>query len=155
MFLFIYLFLFWANYCCSFIRFQKKKKKKINLVGCSASHYNINLLMPSGLCYLNSPDLSISNKKGVWLIFIYSYHVLEIPVYNANRVDPGQTPRFAASDLDQQSLQMLGINGLTLFNTGLSGFVKQNSSPVLLDFHKTSQKWPALWVAMFDLFLSN
>ena len=54
--------------------------------------------MPSGLFYLESLDRSISNKRGVWLVFIITMFI-EIPVFNANSVDPDQTPRCAASDL--------------------------------------------------------
>ena len=54
--------------------------------------------MPSGLFYLESLDRSISNKRGVWLVFIITLFI-EIPVFNANSIDPDQTPRCAASDL--------------------------------------------------------
>ena len=42
--------------------------------------------------------------QGVWLVFTTTYmyvHVcfIEIPVYNANRVDPAQTPHSATFDL--------------------------------------------------------
>ena len=50
--------------------------------------------MPNGLSYLNYLDRSISYIRGVWLIFIIIMSEL-----NANRVEPEQTPRSAASDL--------------------------------------------------------
>ena len=54
--------------------------------------------MPSGLFYLNTLDWSIPNRRVVWVIFIFTIFI-EIPVSNAKRVDPYQTPRFPASDL--------------------------------------------------------
>ena len=38
-------------------------------------------------------------EAGVWLVFIFTIYCIEIPVFNANSVDPDQTPRSAASDL--------------------------------------------------------
>ena len=48
--------------------------------------------------YRNSLDRSISNTRGVWLVYLLPCFI-EIPVFNANSVDPDQTPRSAASDL--------------------------------------------------------
>ena len=42
------------------------------------------------------------------------YHVLKIPVCNANSVDPDQTPRFAASDLGLHCLSMSLLWGIRL-----------------------------------------
>ena len=59
---------------------------------------SLNPFTPSGLFYLKSLDKSISYIRGVWL-FLSSPCFIEIPVFNANNVDPDQTPRYAASDL--------------------------------------------------------
>ena len=44
--------------------------------------------------HLNSLDRSISIRRGLWLVLIISMFI-EIPVFNANSVDPDQTPRYA------------------------------------------------------------
>ena len=54
--------------------------------------------MPSGFFYLNSLDQSISSFRGVWSALIITMFY-EMPVINANSVEPDQTPRSAASDL--------------------------------------------------------
>ena len=61
--------------------------------------------MPSGLFYLSSLDKSISYIRGVWLVLLLSCFV-EISEINANRVDPDQTPRSAASDLGLHCLSV-------------------------------------------------
>ena len=65
----------------------------------------INPFMLDGLFYLHSSDRSISNIRGVWLAFITSMFI-EIPVFNANSVDPDQTPHSAASNLSLHCLPM-------------------------------------------------
>ena len=54
--------------------------------------------MPSGRFYLSSLDQSISSLSSVWLVVLLLCFI-EMPVINANSVDPDQTPRSAASDL--------------------------------------------------------
>ena len=54
--------------------------------------------MPNELFQLNSLDRSISSTRGVWLFLLIPCFI-EIPVFNANSVDPDQTPRSVASDL--------------------------------------------------------
>ena len=61
--------------------------------------------MPNEFFYLNSLDRSISNKRSAWLVFLLPCFI-EIPVVNANSVDPDQTPQNAASDLGLHCLQM-------------------------------------------------
>ena len=78
--------------------------------------------MPSGLLYLHSPDWSISNIRGVWLVLLLSCFK-QIPVFNANNVDPDQTPRSAASDLGLHCLPMS-----LLWDTRLKWFKKLNLS---------------------------
>ena len=39
-------------------------------------------------------------------VIVFFYNFLEIPVYNANRVYPGRTPRSVASNLGLRYLQM-------------------------------------------------
>ena len=80
---------------------------------------HINPFMPNGLFYLHSSNRPISNIRGVWLVvFFLSPCFIEIPVFNANSVDPDQTPRSAASDLGLHCLLMsllwdaIGLNGL-------------------------------------------
>ena len=56
---------------------------------------------------LNSFDRSIFNRTGVGLLFIIILPCFrEIPVLNANSVDPDQTSRSVASDMGLQSLPM-------------------------------------------------
>ena len=45
--------------------------------------------MPNELFYLNTLDKSFSNRKGVWFVLLLPCF-LEIPVLNANSVDPDQ-----------------------------------------------------------------
>ena len=52
----------------------------------------------NGLSYLNCLDMSISNRRGVWVVFIIAMFN-EISVLNTNSVDPDQTPRSVGSDL--------------------------------------------------------
>ena len=59
--------------------------------------------MPSGLFYINFLTRSILYIWGVWLLLLC---FIAIPVVNANSVDPGQTPRSAASDLGLHCLHM-------------------------------------------------
>ena len=54
--------------------------------------------------FLSSSDRFISYIEGVWLVFITMF--VEISEFNANSVDPDQTPRSAASDLGLYFLQM-------------------------------------------------
>ena len=65
----------------------------------------LNPFMLSGLFYLESLDKSISNIRGVWLVFLLPRYT-EIPVLIANSVDADQTPQNAASDLDLHCLPM-------------------------------------------------
>ena len=59
---------------------------------------SFNPIMSSGLLYLNSLDCSISNRRGVWLVFISTIFI-EIPVFSANSVYPSQAQRSLVSDL--------------------------------------------------------
>ena len=52
----------------------------------------MNPFMPSGLFFFNSLDRSISSKRGVWLVLLLPWFT-DIPLFNANSVDPDQTPR--------------------------------------------------------------
>ena len=61
--------------------------------------------MPNGVFYLYSSSRYTSNIRCVWLVFIIPW-VTEIPVFNANSVDPDQTPQNAASDLGLHCLPM-------------------------------------------------
>ena len=67
--------------------------------------------MSSGLFYLNSLYQSISSLRGVWSVLIITMFI-EMPVVNANSVDPDQTPRSAASDLGLHCLSVtpLGVS---------------------------------------------
>ena len=64
-----------------------------------------NRFMPSKLFYLMTWDRSISNLRGVWLRFIFIL-ISDVSVFNANSVDPDQTPRSVASDLGLNCLPM-------------------------------------------------
>ena len=61
--------------------------------------------MPSGLFYINSLDWSISNRRDVRSVLL-KVCIIKIPVINANSVEPNQTPRSVASDLDLHCLPM-------------------------------------------------
>ena len=61
--------------------------------------------MPNEISYLRVLDWSISNRRDVWLVLLVPCFK-EIPVFNANSLDPDQTPRSAASDLDLDCLPM-------------------------------------------------
>ena len=64
---------------------------------------HLNPFMPSGSFYFNILDRFISYIRGFWLVFIMPWFV-ELSEPNANSVDPDQTPRSAASDLDVHCL---------------------------------------------------
>ena len=61
--------------------------------------------MTRGLFYLNSLDQCISNKGGAWVVFSVIC-IIKIRVFNANIIDPDQTPHSVASDLCLHCLQM-------------------------------------------------
>ena len=61
--------------------------------------------MPSEFFYLNSLDRSISSKRVSGKCLLLPWFT-EIPVLNANSVDPDQTPGSAASDLGLHCLPM-------------------------------------------------
>ena len=82
-----------------------------------------NPFIPNGLFSL---DRSIPYKKGAWLVFIISCFV-EISVLNGNSVDPDQTPRSAASDLDLHCLPMS-----LLWDARLKWEVKPKSTYLIL-----------------------
>ena len=64
---------------------------------------------------LISLDVSISNKRGIRSDIIITMYT-RIPVFNANYVDPDQTPRSGSTRFAIMILfyRMLGINGLSL-----------------------------------------
>ena len=55
--------------------------------------------MPKGLFYINSLDTSNSYIRVIWLVLSLSCFA-GISDPNVNSVDPDQTPRSAASDLN-------------------------------------------------------
>ena len=65
----------------------------------------LNPFVPRGFFYFNCLDGFNSYISVVWLVFIIVMFV-EISELNANSVDPDQTLRSAASDLDQHCLPM-------------------------------------------------
>ena len=65
-----------------------------------------NPFMPSELFYLNSLDRFLSCLRGVWSFFLLLPCFIEMPLVNANSIDPDQTPRSAASDLGLHCLPM-------------------------------------------------
>ena len=54
--------------------------------------------MPNRLFNLNPLDRSITNRRVVWLVLLLPCF-MEIPVLNANSVDPDQRLHSVASDL--------------------------------------------------------
>ena len=52
---------------------------------------------------------------------------MEIPVFNANSVDPDQTPRFAASDLGMRcwSITLMGVSRLKYVRVKFNKTVEQ------------------------------
>ena len=61
--------------------------------------------MPNEFFHLRCLDRSISNRRGVWLVLLLPCSI-EILVFNANSLDPDQTPHSAASDLGLGCLPM-------------------------------------------------
>ena len=61
--------------------------------------------MPSELFYLKSLDMPISNRKGVWLVFIITM-LYKKYVFNTNSAYPDQTQRSVAFDLGLHCLSM-------------------------------------------------
>ena len=59
--------------------------------------------MLGGLFYLKSLDRAITNRRGVQLLLPC---FIEMPIFNANSVDPDQTPHSVASDLGLHCLPM-------------------------------------------------
>ena len=55
--------------------------------------------------YINYLDLFICNIKCVLLVLLLLYFI-DIPVFNANSVDPDQRQCSVASDLEQHRLSM-------------------------------------------------
>ena len=66
----------------------------------------INPFMLSRLFYFSSLDKSISIKRVAWLVFFITFCFIEMPVLNANSVDPDQMPHNAVSDLGLHYLPM-------------------------------------------------
>ena len=56
-----------------------------------------NPFMPRELFYHNSLHRSISNRRGILVVLSKSFF-MEIAVFNANSVDPDQTPLSVTSD---------------------------------------------------------
>ena len=80
--------------------------------------YSRNPFTPNKISYLRFLDRSISNRRGVWLVLFLPYFI-EIPVFNANSLDPDQMSQNAASDLGLDCSQCPiygtpGINGLSM-----------------------------------------
>ena len=68
---------------------------------------NILYINPNGLVYLKALDCSISNRKGMFIsLLLHVPCFIEIPVFNANSVDPDQMPHSMASDLGLHCLPM-------------------------------------------------
>ena len=57
-----------------------------------------NQFMLSGLFHINYLDKYISNIRSVWLVSLLPCFIA-VPVLNADRVDPDQTPHSVAFDL--------------------------------------------------------
>ena len=66
--------------------------------------------MPSGIFYLTSLDYPIKGVSGYFLLVMC---FIEIPVFNANNVDPDQMPQNAVSDLSLHFAKV-PFNGLTI-----------------------------------------
>ena len=66
-------------------------------------HFILTHITPSGLVYFNSLDRSISNSRGVLLVFFFFFFFffsfLDIPISGSNSIDHDQTPRSTVSDL--------------------------------------------------------
>ena len=60
--------------------------------------------MPNGFLYLNSLARSISNRRVSGLVLLPYF--IDIFVFNADSIDPNQTPRSVASDLGLHCLPM-------------------------------------------------
>ena len=64
----------------------------------------VHVYASNGLFYHNTLDWSIFNNRVSGVFFITMF--IEIPVFNANSVDPDQAPQSAASDLGLHYLQI-------------------------------------------------
>ena len=64
-----------------------------------------NSFMPNEIFYLRFLDRTISNRRVVGPVLLLQCFT-ETPVFNANSLDPDQTPRSAASDLGLDCLPM-------------------------------------------------
>ena len=67
--------------------------------------YSFNPFVPNGIVYHNFLDRPISKRRHVWS-FLVLLCFIEIPVFNANSIDPDQTPPSAASDRGLHCLPM-------------------------------------------------
>ena len=78
----------------------------------------VNSFMSSGFFYHNSLDRSIFNSRvsGYFLLLLC---IIEIPVVNANSVDPDQMPHSMASDqgLNCLPITILGLSRLKWVNS--------------------------------------
>ena len=61
--------------------------------------------MPNGFSALTLRT-TISSRRGSGYLLLIPCFIIEIPGFNANSVDPDQTPRCAASDLSLHCLLM-------------------------------------------------
>ena len=88
--------------------------------------FRLHTFISSELFYHNSLDQTVFNRKGVWLDILLLYFK-EIPVFNANSVDPDQMPHSGASDLGHSVclfpfVWMLDINGIKYLETYISNY---------------------------------
>ena len=67
--------------------------------------------MPSGLCYLKSLDRSLLSIDGVCGWFSLLPCFIEIPIFNANSVDPDQMQRSSMSDMGLHCLPVVPFMG--------------------------------------------
>ena len=74
--------------------------------------------MPTGLFYLNFLDQSISNIRGVWLVYIITMSI-EFSVFNTNRISSVHT---TLKNVDSALIQLLEstLNG-HCFNVVFAG----------------------------------
>ena len=109
----------------------------------NSCHSTINPFVRNGLSYLNALDGSDSSRRDVWLFLVLQCFT-EISVFNANSVDPDQTPHSAASDLGLHCLPMsllwnLGINGFSILFIIL-----------LISFHKFTLDFKVDFLLLFS-----
>ena len=104
--------------------------------------FSLTSFIASGFFYLNSLDLFISSKRGVWLVFTITMFYKKNHEFNANSADPDQTPRSVASDLGLHCLPVSHLWDARLKRVKNRPLFERNS--VYMNVNRKSQILPPL-----------